>query len=95
MTANVEPAKMLLPRRRWLAFLDCAAADEAPGGAKVQQALDEDINNEVLCFGLEKESFVCRSVSGHCSSCEQMWQTNTSSTVAPFFGSMNQHVLQQ
>lgn len=40
-------AKTSLPRRRWLAFLDCAEAAEEPGGAKVPRALDEDINDEV------------------------------------------------
>ena len=43
MAAGVEPEKMSFPRRRWLAFLDCAAADEEPTGADTPLALNEDV----------------------------------------------------
>lgn len=43
MAAGVEPAKTSFPRRRWLAFLDCAAADEEPTGADTPLALNEDV----------------------------------------------------
>lgn len=43
MTAEVKPAKTSLPRMRWLAFLDCAAADEESVRANLPLALNEDI----------------------------------------------------
>lgn len=47
MAAGVGTAKTSLPRRRWLAFLDCAAADEEPTGANTPLALNEDVESEV------------------------------------------------
>eukprot|EP00752_Nemacystus_decipiens_P003979 g3644.t1 len=46
MAAGVEPAKTLSTRRRWLAFLDCAAADDEPTEANRPLALNEDIESE-------------------------------------------------
>ncbi len=47
MTATVEPTERPLRRRRWLAFLDCAAADEEDAGPCFPRAIKEDIESEV------------------------------------------------
>lgn len=55
MEAVVEPAKRPLPRRRWLAFLDCAAVDDESAGQNVPRAINEDIESEVIQLNAANE----------------------------------------
>lgn len=71
MASGVEPAKTTLPRRRWLAFLDCAAADEQPTGETLPPALNEDIESEVHTL-MTADSLLGRSAAllvWHLSNC--------------------------